>query len=132
MVPEWIKELVEKLNQDELLISAGDAAPYNSHIAEKEESTSVSSSGIVALGPDAVKDMSEQIRMRALSAPKDQPLPNRNTEYISCGISEDLFYTVVRTDSDEGNGMSWIITLVFSKIDGEWKLLHRQSTKIRA
>ena len=23
MVPEWIKELVEKLNQDELLISAG-------------------------------------------------------------------------------------------------------------
>lgn len=124
-----LQKTVEQVLAAERQISVGDPVPYNQFVADGETVSSVSASGRVMLGDQAVKAASEQVAKGSIGE------SDRFVEYLACDCSDDMFYSVVKTgvtihrDDGSHNSLCWVITLIFKKIDGVWKLIHRQNTR---
>ena len=124
-----LQETVDQVLAAERQISIGDPVPYNLFVADSETVSSVSASGRVMRGSQAVKAASEQVSKGSVGE------SDRFVEYLSCDYSDDMFYSVVKTgvtihkDDGSQNSLCWVITLIFKKFNGVWKLIHRQNTR---
>ena len=128
-LPPDLRETVNGILEAERKISEGLSKPYNDYVASSESATSVSASGRVMAGYEAVCKATETVAQGNTSE------HGRFLDEIACACGEDLAYVVFRSgvtiqksDGTEST-LCWVITLVLQRFDGQWKLIHRQNTR---
>lgn len=128
--PSDLMKTIEAILESEKKLSYGEAAEYNSYIANAESVTSVSASGKVFVGPKEVKGASIAVASRNLAE------RNRKFEWISAEFEESMAYIVFRSSlevqdskTNEFHKLGWIVSMVFGKNNDAWKIIHRQNTR---
>lgn len=128
-LPAELQDILSEALRAEQKISYGDADCYNTYVAENDYCTAVSASGRVNIGCGEVRNASVQVAKGNIGE------SDRFLEMISCDYTDTMFYGVVKTGvrilKEDGSDQSlcWIITLIFKKIDGKWRIVHRQNTR---
>lgn len=131
-LPRDLQETIRGLLKAEQQISIGKSTPYNDYVALLDSATSVSASGRIMLGYGAVCQATENV------AQGNTREHDRFLDEISCSCSGDLAYVLFRTgvtiEKSDGSEtpFCWVVTLIFQRIHGQWKLLHRQNTRSSA
>lgn len=129
ILPQELQKLVEDAIGAEQQISYANPNVYNALIAEKDSVTAVSASGRVSVGHMDVCNASIKVSQGNVSE------RDRFIEYISGDYTDEMFYALFKTgvtilkESGNNDNLCWVVTLVFKKINSEWKLVHRHNTR---
>ena len=128
-LPQSARDAVNRVLEAETLISTGRPEPYNAFVLKNSRSTAISASGRVMAGWESVCGATETVARGSTGE------TNRMLKELAWGWSETMFYVVfdtsVRIQKEDGteNAFHWVITMVFVRVDQEWKLVHRQNTR---
>lgn len=130
-LPIDLQDTIKEVFDGEVKLSYNQPEKYNSFVVDAPYATSISASSRTFVGGEAVKNASINV------ASDGKGERNRTIEWISAECEENMAYIVfkasVEMDSiskQEFIPFAWVITIIFRKVDGEWKIAHRQNTRI--
>jgi len=129
--PKDLRETVENVMAGEVRLSYNEPDAYNSYVVDAPYATSISASSRTFIGGEAVKNASINV------AKDNDGERNREIEWIAAEYEDTMAYIVfkcrVETHSvskNEWGGLGWVVSIVFRKVNGEWKIAHRQNTRM--
>ena len=130
-LPQDLQETVREVLEGEAELSYNKPDKYNSFVADVPYATSISASSGTFVGAEAVKAASVNV------AKDNDGERNREIEWISAECEGDMAYILFRcrvethsVSRNEWVGFGWVVSIVFRKIDGAWKIVHRQNTRL--
>ena len=130
-LPQDLQEVIKEALEGEAELSYNKPDKYNSFVADVPYATSISASSRTFIGGEAVKAASVNV------AKDNDGERNRELEWIAAECEGDMAYILFRSkvethsvSRNEWVGFGWVITIVFRKIDGQWKIVHRQNTRL--
>ena len=128
-LPPDLFEVLENAIEAEKQISYAKPEVYNALVADSDNCTAISASGRHTLGSDDVREASVRVSIGNVGE------SGRFVEHIAADYTDDMFYAVFKSgvsiSKDDGScgSLCWIVTIVFKKIDGAWKIVHRHNTR---
>ena len=131
ILPQELQAVVDQVIHAEQRLSYAEPDLYNSYVAKLASATAVSASGRVMVGCDEVRAASVNVAQGNVGE------RDRFITLISGDYTENMFYAVFKTGvhiAKEGGTedfLCWVVTLVFKKDDGVWKLVHRHNTRAK-
>ncbi len=130
-LPQDLQETIKEVLDGEVELSYNRPDKYNSFVADVPYATSISASSRTFIGAEAVKEASVKV------AKDNDGERNRELEWISAECEGDMAYILFRcrvethsVSRNEWGGLGWVVSIIFRKIDGKWKIVHRQNTRL--
>ena len=130
-LPRDLQDTIKAVFEGEVQLSYNKPDLYNGFVADVPYATSISASSRTFVGAEAVRQASVNV------AKDNDGERNREIEWISAECEGDMAYILfkckVETHSVSKNewvGFGWVVSIIFRKIDGEWKIVHRQNTRL--
>ncbi len=128
--PVELQNTIKDAFAGEIRLSYAEAEQYNSYVVDADYATSISASGRMFIGADSVREASVNV------AKNNSGERNRTLEWISAEYEENMAYIVFRASVETQNAqtgeftaLAWVVSMIFRKVDGKWKIAHRQNTR---
>ena len=130
-IPSDMRAVFDAILEAEIKLSYGSCEAYNDFLLNGDNVSAVSASSRCMKGFQAVSEATVAV------ACNNNGERCRETELISFDATEKMAYFVFRTGAEirdrksgEYTRFGWIVTLILQNCDGEWKIVHRQNTRI--
>jgi len=128
-LPFELQNVLENAIEAEKQISYARPEVYNALVAESDNCTAISASGRFTIGSADVKGATVRVSVGNVGETE------RFVEHIAADYTDNMFYGVFKSgvciSKEDGSSdrLCWVVTMVFKKIDGVWKLVHRHNTR---
>lgn len=130
-IPSDMRAVFDAILEAEIKLSYGSCEAYNDFLLNGDNVSAVSASSRCMKGFQAVSEATVAV------ACNNNGERCRETELISFDATEKMAYFVFRTAAEIRDGKSgeytrfgWIVTLILQNYNEEWKIVHRQNTRI--